>query len=223
MSHLWQKRSHQNKSRKGNYFRLVVKIKPCIVSGINLSKIFRDDLLPALPSFCRCSATSLIESCSTLEVIMWGRPLLPFWCLSPCSAALQFLQKCSTAVWSTRLLAWKKISLPWTTAACLTLRFSWCSFINPGHLAETVMITSVPPDVKMMSSAFPPTILATFSLDWWIIALALAPRNKKDLYKNYFLRYNIVSWALRRKIRDKQHEEINLEFSFWFKWPHLLY
>lgn len=131
MSHLWQKRSHQNKSRKGNYFRLVVKIKPCIVSGINLSKIFRDDLLPALPSFCRCSATSLIESCSTLEVIMWGRPLLPFWCLSPCSAALQFLQKCSTAVWSTRLLAWKKISLPWTTAACLTLRFSWCSFINP--------------------------------------------------------------------------------------------
>lgn len=29
----------------------------------------------------------------------------------------------------------------------------------------TVMITSVPPDAKMMSSALPPTIFATFSLD----------------------------------------------------------
>lgn len=37
------------------------------------------------------------------------------------------------------------------------------------------MCTSVPPDVKMMSSASPPTSLATLSLDFFIIALALTP------------------------------------------------
>lgn len=54
------------------------------------------------------------------------------------------------------------------------------------------MCTSVPPDVKMMSSAFPPTILATFSLDWLIIALALVPRNKKDLNNTCFLKHDIT-------------------------------
>lgn len=46
------------------------------------------------------------------------------------------------------------------------------------------MITSVPPDVKIISSALPPTILATFSLDWLIIALALAPTNKNNSVNN---------------------------------------
>lgn len=65
--------------------------------------------LPALPSFCKCSAASLIESCSTLEVMMWGRSLLPF--IQPSPAVLQFLLKCSKAVCSTRLLACQIISL----------------------------------------------------------------------------------------------------------------
>lgn len=78
-------------------------------------------LLPALPSFCRRSATSLTESCSTLEVMMWGRPSPPLWCLSPHSVAPQLRQKCSTAVWRTRLLAWKEDSVPWSPVACLAL------------------------------------------------------------------------------------------------------
>lgn len=175
-----------------------------------MNKTLRDGLLPALPSFCRCSAASFTESCSTLEVIMWGRPLLPFWWLPTCSVSLQFLLKCSTAVWSTRLLAWK-ICLPWATAKCMKLLFCWWSIIKPEQKsAPTVQITSVPPDVKMMSSALPPTILATFSLDWLIIALAFAPRNKNDWNKKYFfivftLRYKIMGGVLRRQIRGKQH------------------
>ena len=95
-----------------------------------LKETLQDGLLPAWPSFCRCSATSLTETCSTLEVIMWGRPLLLLCCPSPCSWALQFLLKYSTAVWSTRLLAWKKVCLTWTTAACMKQLFCRCSRVK---------------------------------------------------------------------------------------------
>lgn len=77
---------------------------------------------------------------------------------------------------------------PERTAACHVSHLHVC-FRNPEwKRAETLMITSVPPDVKMMSSTFPPTILATFSLDWLIIALALVPRNNKDLNNTYFFK-----------------------------------
>lgn len=102
------KHSYPNKPNRGvSLSFLVVKMKLCCIQL----------LLPALPSLCRCSAASLTESCSTLEVMMWGRPVHPFWCPSPCSAALQFLLKCSTAVWSTRLLAWKRTTQEWATHA----------------------------------------------------------------------------------------------------------
>lgn len=44
---------------------------------------------------------------------------------------------------------------------------------------KTWRFTSVPPEVKMMSSALPPTILATFSLAWLMMALALMPKDNK--------------------------------------------
>lgn len=66
------------------------------------------------------------------------------------------------------------------------------SSIDPERTEE---ITSVPPDVKMMSSAFPPTILATFSLASVIMALALAPTTQ----------------IIYTPVRKKQHSETNLE------------
>lgn len=85
-----------NQIKHRSKFSVVSKLHYC--PGINLNRISRKDLLPALPFFCRCSAASLTESCSTFEVMMCGRPLISLWWLSACSAARQFLQKCSTAV-----------------------------------------------------------------------------------------------------------------------------
>lgn len=58
-------------------------------------------------------------------------------------------------------------------------------------------ITSVPPEVKMISSALPPTILATFSLDWLIIALALAPGDKPQ-------------WGCSGLVQRRQSKKVNL-------------
>lgn len=77
------------------------------------SAICRLTVLPALPSFCRCSAVSRMESCSTLEIMRWGRTVLPFcWEVSrpSLSAASRLCQKCFTAVWNTRLFAWQRQS-----------------------------------------------------------------------------------------------------------------
>lgn len=148
-------------------------------------------LLPALPSLCRCSAASLTESCSTLVVIMWGRPVHPFCCPSPCSAALEFLLKCSTAVWSTRLFAWKiKTAWQWTTDEN-------CQYFQNHSIAHK-SVTSVPPEVKIMSSALPPTILATFSLDWLMIDLALAPMENKMFYVKILFVHSLITTNLMR-------------------------
>lgn len=68
-------------------------------------------VLPALPSFCRASAVSRMESCSTLEIMRWGRMVLPF-CWEESSPSLsavsRLCQKCFTAVWNTRLFAWQR-------------------------------------------------------------------------------------------------------------------
>lgn len=71
--------------------------------------MWKEDHPPAFPTDCRCLAVSLMESCSTLEVMMCGRPEQPFCSPSPCSAALRLFLKCSTAVCSTRLLAYEMI------------------------------------------------------------------------------------------------------------------
>lgn len=67
-------------------------------------------VLPALWFSWRCSAANLTESCSTFEVTMCGNTLFSFRCRWVSCATSQFLQKCSTAVWNTMLLAWKIIS-----------------------------------------------------------------------------------------------------------------